>query len=68
MPIGYAHDFRNALHKAMGWISPGTENEYVELPEIGYDPPDFKARQNHGQGYRIICGAKLKKMKLNSSE
>ena len=34
MPIGYVHDFRNALHKAMGWISPGTEIEYAELPDI----------------------------------
>lgn len=39
MPIAYVHDFRNALHKAMGWLSPGTEVEYVELPDNRYEPP-----------------------------
>ncbi|MCC8195190.1 MAG: hypothetical protein LIP28_11155 [Deltaproteobacteria bacterium] len=33
MPIAYVHDFQSALHKAMGWISPGLDIEYVELPE-----------------------------------
>jgi hypothetical protein len=48
MPIGYVHDFRNALHKAMGWISPGTEVEYVELPDIKYEPPAYTGKKNYG--------------------
>ena len=39
MPIAYVHDFRNALHKALSWLSPGTEVEYVELPDKRYEPP-----------------------------
>ncbi|MFR6518574.1 MAG: hypothetical protein ACLUPV_04720 [Bilophila wadsworthia] len=48
MPIGYVHDFRNALHKAMGWISPGTEVEYVELPDIKYEPPPYSGKKSYG--------------------
>ena len=53
MPIGYVHDFRNALHKAMGWIAPGTEIEYVELPDITYTLPEPKPedRRSYGYGY-----------------
>ena len=31
MNIGYVHDFRNALHKAMGWISPEAHTEFMRL-------------------------------------
>lgn len=47
MSIGYIHDFRNALHKAMGWISPGTEVEYVELPDIKYEPPSYNGKKSY---------------------
>ena len=36
--IGYVHHFRNALHRAMSWLSPQTLIEHVELPEIKYEP------------------------------
>lgn len=51
MPIGYVHDFRSALHKAMGWISPGTEVEYVELPDTSYELPAFTVSQSYTPGY-----------------
>lgn len=51
--LAYVHDFRNALHKAMGWIAPGTEIEYVELPDITYTLPEPKPedRRSYGYGY-----------------
>ena len=31
MHIGQVHAFRNALHRALSWLSPRTQVEYVEL-------------------------------------
>jgi len=33
MHIGYVHHLRNALHRAMSWISPETQVEFRNLPE-----------------------------------
>ena len=34
MHIGYVHHLRNALHRAMGWITSETQVKRVELPKI----------------------------------
>lgn len=38
MHIGYVHHFRNALHRAMSWLSPLTQVESTELPAIKHGP------------------------------
>lgn len=50
MNIGYVHCLRNALHRAVGWLSPQTVIEQVELPEIKYEPWN-ESRSHSGRGY-----------------
>ena len=50
MHIGYVHCLRNALHRAMSWLSPQTIIEQVELPEIKHEPWKDSGSRN-GRGY-----------------